>query len=170
MSTERALTPEEGAALEKLYKEQYRNFFNTAISLLGSEQLAYDVIQDTFAEGAKKIDQVMSSPKPGGWLYITMCHLIMHILRMRSRLLTKNIPLEDIPELVTGEEGIEINELNMENKDMQLLARYYLYGYSINEIADELGISVQAARMRIKRAKERLKKDPNIKNLNSFDF
>ena len=170
MSTERTLTPEEGAVLEKLYREQYEHFFKTAASLLGSEHLAYDIVQDTFADAAKNIDQLMSSPRPGGWLYKTMCNLILHAKRMRNRLLTKNISLEDIPELVTGEEGIKINEFDMENKDVQLLVRYYVFGYSINEIAEELKISVPAAKMRIIRAKERLKKDPKIKDLDSFYF
>ena len=40
---------------------------------------------------------------------------------------------------------------------MKLIVNVYLNGYSMQEMADRLGISLGACKMRIKRAKERLK-------------
>ena len=39
-----------------------------------------------------------------------------------------------------------------------LLAKVYCGGYSIREVAQELGISVGACKMRLRRAKDRLRK------------
>lgn len=52
--------------------------------------------------------------------------------------------------------------------DMQLLERYFCCGMSLKELAEEKKISVGAIKMRIKRAKERLRKDEIVKNLKEF--
>lgn len=85
-------------------------------------------------------------------------------------LLARNIPLEKAYHLQANETEHEISELDRSNADMQLMIRYYEYGYSLSEIAAEWGITIGAAKMRIKRAKIRLQNSPEIKNLKNHYF
>lgn len=167
---ERSLSPEENALLEKLHKEQYEHLYKTAVSLLHNPHMANDIVQDTFVYAADHIKEVMDSERPGGWLYKAMTNLIKHAIRTRNMITARNIPLESVHNLSADEKGFEINELDEENDDLQLLKRYYEYGYSMREIGEMYGIKETAAKMRIKRARERLQKDPQIQKLKEFYF
>lgn len=170
MASTRPILPEEWAVLEKCYEAKRKDLYKSARATLQSEHLAEDIVQDTFTYAADHIDSFMESPNPEGWLYKAMGHLIQHALRTRQRLLVRNIPLEDVMDLTTNEDGYEINELDMESEDMQLIARYFAYGWSLAELAEQYGISVSAVKMRINRAKKRLQNDPNIQDLKNFYF
>lgn len=165
MSSMRELTPDEWVILEEIYKSQYTHLYKAALIQLKSPHLAQDIVHDTFLYAAKHIDDVKASKSPGGWLYKTLQHLVLHAIRTRTMLLTRNIPLEKAYHLQANETEHEISELDRSNADMQLMIRYYEYGYSLSEIAAEWGITIGAAKMRIKRAKIRLQNTPEIKDL-----
>lgn len=171
MTSMQPLSPEQQALLDACYEQQYEHLYKTAAVILDNPHLAYDIVQDTFVHASKNIDKFMESSSPGGWLYNALKNQIMHAFRTRSMLLARNVPLEAAYNLPADEEPFEINELDIANNpDLQLLARYFLYGYSISEIADAYRITIGAAKMRIKRARERLQQDPNIKELKNFYF
>ena len=46
----------------------------------------------------------------------------------------------------------------MSDEELRLLIRFYLEGWSQKELAGELGISLNACKKRIQRAKERLRR------------
>ena len=171
MSSPQELSPEEAALIEECYRQQFDHLYKTAAIILGNPHLAYDIVQDTFVHASKNIDDFMKSPSPGGWLYNAMKYQIQHALRTRNMLLARNVPLETAYNLAAGEEQFEINELDIANNtDLQLLTRYFLHGYSLQEIANEYAVTLGAIKMRIKRAKDRLQNDPNIKELKDFYF
>lgn len=170
MSSKRELTPEEWAILEELYQSQYTHLYQTAMIQLKNPHLAQDIVQDTFLHAAEHIDALSASSSPGGWLYRSLQYLILHAIRTRNLLLARNIPLEKAYHLQANETGQEISALDRSNADMQLMIRYYEYGYSLSEIAEEWGITIGAAKMRIKRAKMRLQNSPEIKELKKYYF
>lgn len=171
MSSPRELSPEEWTLLEECYREQYEHLYKTAAASLGNPHLAYDIVQDTFVHAVDCIDDFMKSPKPGGWLYNAMGYLIKHALRTRSMLLANNVSLTKEVVIPTAGDPFTVNELDIANNaDLQLLARYFLHGYSIQEIAGMYNITVGAAKMRITRARKRLQKDPSIRDLKNFYF
>ena len=137
---------------------------------LKNPHLAQDIVQDTFLHAAEHIDALSASSSPGGWLYRSLQYLILHAIRTRNLLLARNIPLEKAYHLQANETGQEISALDRSNADMQLMIRYYEYGYSLSEIAEEWGITIGAAKMRIKRAKMRLQNSPEIKELKKYYF
>lgn len=170
MSSKRELKPEEWAILEELYQSQYTHLYKTAMIQLKNPHLAQDIVQDTFLHAADHIDELSASSSPGGWLYKALQYLILHAIRTQMMLLARNIPLEKAYHLQANETEHEISELDRSNADMQLMIRYYEYGYSLSEIAAEWGITIGAAKMRIKRAKIRLQNSPEIKNLKNHYF
>ena len=170
MSSKRELTPEEWAILETLYQSQYKHLYQTAMIQLKNPHLAQDIVQDTFLHAADHMDALSASSSPGGWLYRALQYLVLHAIRTRNLLLARNIPLEQAYHLQANDTGQEISELDRSSADLQLMIRYYEYGYSLSEIAAEWGITLGAAKMRIKRAKIRLQNSPEIKELKNFYF
>ena len=166
MSSKRELKPEEWAILEELYQSQYTHLYKTAMIQLKNPHLAQDIVQDTFLHAADHIDELSAS----GWLYKALQYLILHAIRTQKMLLARNIPLEKAYHLHSNDAEQEISELDRNNADLQLMIRYYEYGYSLSEIAEEWGITIGAAKMRIKRARARLQNSPEIKELKNFYF
>lgn len=170
MASTRPPSPEEWEALKECYLAQENHLYKTAMAAMQSEHLARDVLQDTLCDAADHIDAFMESKEPAGWLYKKLTNTIKHAKRSQERIMARYVPFEDAPSPDPGVDEMVINELDMENEDLQLLARYLLYGWSIQALADEKGITVDAMKMRINRAKKRLRKDPKIKNLKKFYF
>ena len=170
MALERQLTPEENAFLGECYKQNHTQLYNIAMSSLRNPHLAYDIVQDALAHAAECIEEFMNSESPSGWVRRAMDYRILHALRTRSKLLARNIPLEEAYDLAGDDGDIAINELDTESKDMQLMIRYFEYGYSLQKIADEWNITVGAVKMRIQRAKRRLQNDADVNDLKNFYF
>lgn len=168
MAANRALSPEESTLLEKYFREMQQPLYRAAASYLQSEHLAEDIVQDTFTYAGNHLEKLLESPEPKGWLYEVMKNLCRHATRDRKRIAARTVPLEEAS-LPAGDDGnFEINELDMTNEDMQLMERYFCWGRSLMELAEEKKISVGAVKMRIKRAKERLRKNETVKNLKEF--
>lgn len=168
MAANRVLSPEENALLEEYFRRRHVDLYKAAASYLQNEHLAEDIVQDTFAYAGNNIEKLLESPKPDGWLYKVMMNLCQHAIRDRKRLAARTVPLDEA-NLPAGDDGeFAINELDMSNEDMQLMERYFCYGKSLQELAEEKGISVGAVKMRIRRAKDRLQQDEKVKNLKEF--
>ena len=126
--------------LEKIYMEEVPNMLRYAEILLSSYPLAEDAVQNTFKIALEKIDDVINSPKPVGWIkYIFDYELNM-------------IPVHDALSVETAFWGLDENAI-------YLLKKIYVEGIPYQELAKELNISVSALKMRIKRAKDKLKKE-----------
>ena len=161
MPTISGLSPEESEALEQYYRAEFKRMLRVAGYTLKNDNLAETAVQETFVTAARKIDSLLSSPNPTGWLYNTLNYTIKQIQRERLASLRRYVALDDAPE--PSQDADEPSELDLEtNEDLRLFKRYYIEGYSLKELAAELGISVPALKMRMTRARKRLKNDKNI--------
>ena len=163
------LLPEEKQIIEQFYRQEYESMFKLACYSLNDQNLAEAAVQDAFLIASTKFDKFTSSPNPTGWLYNVLKNNIRELRRERQKILTRFVSLDDVPELSVNIPYIDsINA--KKDADLQLLSRIYVDGYSLREIADELSISVPALKMRINRAKKRLRKNPEIRNLVEFEY
>ena len=163
------LLPEEKQIIEQFYRQEYESMFRLACYSLNDQNLAETAVQDAFLIASTKFDKFTSSPNPTGWLYNVLKNNIRELRRERQKILTRFVSLDDVPELSVNIPYIDsINA--KKDADLQLLSRIYVDGYSLREIADELSISVPALKMRINRAKKRLRKNPKIRNLVEFEY
>ena len=161
MSTISGLSPGESKALEQLYRTESEKMLHIARYSLKSDNLAETAVQETFVTAARKIDALLTSPNPTGWLYTTLNYTIKQIQRERLAALRRFVPLENAPEL--AQNVVEPEGINLEpSDDLRLFYRHYIEGYSLKEIAAELEISVPALKMRMTRARKRLKSDKTI--------
>lgn len=152
-------TPEQDCFIEKLFREEYENLLGFAGNVLRDDNLANVAVQETFLIALRKVDKLIDSPNPTGWLYNTIKNIILHIERDRNYLYKRNISLYDAyPEAVSHQDTYsEIGTEIQQSEEWRLLTEFYVEGYSIKELALKYSISVDACKSRLKRAREKLR-------------
>lgn len=145
--------------LEKIYMEEVPNMLRYAEILLSSYPLTEDAVQNTFKIALEKIDDVINSPKPVGWIKNTLKNEIKQKYREQKKWQKyifdyelNMIPVHDALSVETAFWGLDENAI-------YLLKKIYVEGIPYQELAEELNISVSALKMRIKRTKDKLKKE-----------
>ena len=160
MSREEEKTASALELIRDLYESEYASMYKVAFFTLGDEALAEVAVQETFLTALRFPDKLKNSEKPVGWLYKALRYTIMHIQRDRQRVLKLNISIEELPErsLAFEDSYSVIDDETAQSEDMRLLVEFLCEGYTLQEIANKRGITLGACKMRIKRAKERLRK------------
>ena len=147
--------------LEQMYREMYPTLYAYALRILKDHALAEEAIQDTFCIACAKREQALSNPKPRGWLMLTLKHVMQNMLRAQRK-------VQRLLFLTAGEEqpmeGPELLDVDVlfgdvsDSEDFRLLKRIALDQCTIMELAQDLGISVEACKKRVQRARKRLQK------------
>lgn len=148
-------------AVEKLYKEMYPALRVYALRVMEDAALAEEAIQDAFCIACARRKQFLSSPNPQGWIMLTLKHVMQNMLRTQAKLKTllsleawEGVPA-GTPEMISVD--LLFSDLS-ESEDFQLLKRIALDRCTMLELAEELGISVEACKKRVQRARKRLQK------------
>lgn len=148
--------------LEQMYREMYPTLYAYALRILKDHALAEEAIQDTFCIACAKREQALSNPKPRGWLMLTLKHVMQNMLRSQRKLQRllflaagEEQPTMEAPELLDVD--VLFSDLS-DSEDFRLLKRIALEQCTIVELAQNLGISVEACKKRVQRARKRLQK------------
>ncbi len=164
------------AAYRRFVDQNSANVYNLALKLLGNEQEAEDVLQETFLSAFRAIDRFKARAKLSTWLYRIAYNASLMHLRKRGRMTTLSLdqPLNDEQQADELSERILIDWSTV--PDDQLLtseARHEMdraiaalpeslrsafvlrdvQGLSGAETAEVLGITVQAVKNRLHRAR-----------------
>jgi len=150
---------EENDILKDLYIRNYAKMKLVAKKSLSNLEQAEDVVQDTFLVAQEKIEDLITSPKPEGWLMQTLRNIIGDFYRRQKRLLNiyTSIDNEQIPSKIKVNLHLEY-EGTIDKEDFNLLIWVYCDGLKYDEVAKKLGISLSACKKRIQRAKLNFKK------------
>lgn len=147
--------------IERLYKEMYPALYAYALRVLQNPALAEEAIQEAFCIACAKQGQLLSNPKPQGWIMMTLKHVMQNMLRTQQKL-QRMLSLSDGEELPADKPDLLNVDLLFGNvadsEDFQLLKRVALEQCTMSELAQELGISVEACKKRVQRARKRLQK------------
>ena len=148
--------------LEQMYREMYPTLYAYALRILKDHALAEEAIQDAFCIACAKREQALSNPKPRGWLMLTLKHVMQNMLRSQRKLQRllflaagEEQPTMEAPELLDVD--VLFSDLS-DSEDFRLLKRIALDQCTIVELAQDLGISVEACKKRVQRARKRLQK------------
>ena len=132
--------------------------FGVALSRVGNWADAEDVVQDVFLKSFERLGSLRDARSLGAWL-VTITKNLCHDLMEKRR---REAPL-DHHEIAATAPCIERREahdllwkhiLQLEEEQRELLLLHYFAGRSIKQIAALLGISVEAARKRMQRARQ----------------
>ena len=149
-----SLQTEQTAAMEALFRENFEPLYRYANRLLRSPMLAEEAVQEAFLIAVTKYEEMQSSGNPTGWLYRTVYNVVQNQRRARQR--GSELLLRLLSEQETHADDGVFSDLT-EDEDFRLIRRITLEGYSVRETAEALGITVEACKKRIQRAKARLR-------------
>jgi RNA polymerase sigma-70 factor (ECF subfamily) len=176
----RSLRAGDAEAYRKLVELNSANVYNVALKLLGDEREAEDVLQETFLSAFEALDRFEGRSRLSTWLYRIAYNASLMRLRKRKQMLTFSLdqPLHeedgDAPsvsrhlvdwstlpeELLLTAEAREVMDRAIAELPEALRSTFILrdvQGLSGAETADILGISVQAVKNRLHRARLQLR-------------
>ncbi len=148
--------------IEKLYLQMYDMLFVYAKSILETDALAEEAVQDTFVIACRKPDDLLGNPNPAGWLVNTLKYVISNTVRSQNtakRILSEfcAVNYRELTEM-NDEQKLELLYENLAYKEeFMLLREMAIEGRSYGEMAQSRGISIEACRKRVQRAREYLK-------------
>lgn len=135
--------------------------YRLAFSYMKHKEDAEDVVQEVFTKYMCGFHLPVSREHEKAWFVrvtINQCHDALRKRNYRS-----HSSLDDVIEVAVedddtmGEVFVALQNLPEKYKDVVIL--HYLEGYSVEEVAKLLGLSVSAVKMRLKRSREFLRNE-----------
>ena len=153
-------TLEQKEIIDKLYREHRAAFLRYAKHRLGSDTAAEIAVQDAFVTALNKPEELLASQSHVGWIYRVIDNKIMHMIRDKTAMMSHfgGYIDHDFPQAATVDYYSVIDDSTLASEEYRLLKRFYADGYRLKEIAAEQGLSLGACKMKIKRAREKLRK------------
>lgn len=157
------MNDQQSKQIECLYIQMYNMLYEYARSVLGNEMQAEEAIQEVFRIACQKPADVCESINPQGWMVLTLKHVILNMGRsqfIETRALAKYTSLNpDIASVLPTQIEVELlyNDI-ADTEEFHILKEMTIDGLSYPELAKKRGISIEACRKRMQRAKEFLRK------------
>ena len=147
--------------LEQLYRSMYAPLLRYAqYALEGDALLAEEAVQEAFATAWRRIDVLMASPNPQGWMMETLKHVIQATRRSRDRARWAAQAAEEAGEVAaTDEENLDTIYGDLVGQGAyELMKEYALEHQTVDELARARGLSREACKKQLQRARKKLKK------------
>lgn len=149
--------------LEQLYREMYPLLLRYAQSALaGDVMLAEEAVQETFAIAWTKMDALRASANPRGWTMETLKRVIQNTRRSRDKAqrAAMAVAMAGVGEVArTDETRVDVLYGDLAGQEgYELMKEYALEEHTVEELARERGISQEACKKRLQRARTQLKK------------
>ena len=142
--------------LEELVTRYENTLFRTALAILGDVPEAEDAVQDAFVRYLEKRPAFRDAGHERAWLLKVTANGCKSRLRARRR--HPWVELLDVYPAPDGDSR-EVLEavLALPPKQRAAVHLHYYEGYSVREIAEVLGVTVSAVKMRMKRGRDALR-------------
>jgi RNA polymerase sigma-70 factor, ECF subfamily len=156
----------EPEAFEELVEQTHRQVYTLAYRLTGDRHEAEDVAQEAYLRVHRSLRGFRGDARFETWLYRVVANTAMTHLRRRGRfgdllaegqdLLVLNPPARQTDEAL-GEDEVKraLRDLPLGQRTVVVLKD--IYGFSCREIAEHVGASEGAVKVRLHRARRRLK-------------
>lgn len=156
-----AVDIEQHELIEHLFLEIYEKLLAYARCSLPEDGLAEEAVQETFRIACQRPESLQASSNPKGWLMNTLKNTISNIKHNRAtaaKVLASYQP--DRGQNAFSEDEICLSALYedlADTEDFKILREYAIEGRSHYEMAMARGITVDACKKRLQRAKENLR-------------
>ena len=161
------MTVEQNRMIEGLYLEMFDKMMAYARCSFDSESLAEEAVQETFRIACQKPAQLCQSINPRGWLVQTLKYTIcnMQSSQATAKKLVEKYLAKQSKDSTFSEDRVSLHILYEDvahTEEFQLLVETAVEGRSHLEMANSRGISLDACKKRVQRAKETLRKKLNV--------
>lgn len=139
------------------YNDIYRFIYSYTLNIPETK----DILQETFLKFYKNISKLPDDDiQIKKWLIKVASNQSKDYFKSKWKSIT-SLSYKDIPSQNTTEENLSVFNtlLKLNSKYRVPIYLYYYEGYSINEIASILNISVSATKMRLSNAKKKIQKE-----------
>lgn len=131
--------------------------YKICIVILCNEQDVQDAVQDTFCRYLEKGPDFCDEEHEKAWLIRVATNICRDMIRFRIR--HPKVCIDELENFLAAPEDRETLKefLELPAKQKTVIYLHYVEGYRIREIADILGITEGAVKMRLKRGKEEVR-------------
>jgi len=151
-------------ALEELVRQTHRRVYGLAFRLVGDRFEAEDVTQEAYLRMFRGLAGFREEARFETWMHRIVTNAAINQLRRRGRfgeLLTDealDVPVPDrAEELAVSHDALERGLAALPSGQRSVLVLKDVYGLSCREIGEELGIEEGAVKVRLHRARKKLK-------------
>ena len=161
---------EQDIFLEQLYRAHFHELEVHAYGFLGRWDLANIAAQDAFHTAWIRIEAVMASPNPVGWMKNTVRNTCYNMVRSQNRYLKLFLSLEALPpdaepsstDYSQSSDLLQEIEDSLSPQEYALLKAIFIDGRSYLDLAEKLGISMWACRKRVERIIKKIRRKNNL--------
>ena len=157
------MQPKQDEFIEQLYYEFFHELELYAYAMLRDRDLAPCAVQEAFHTACQKIDEIMASPNPHGWMKLTVRNICLNMLKRRSKELQLVMSMEDMytepidPRQPIREfEMIESCRKLVSPEEFAMVKAVVLDHITYVELAEEHGITMWACYKRVERALKKM--------------
>ena len=158
------------AAFDEIVRRTYRDVYTLAVRLMGDREDASDVAQDVYIRAFRGLRRFRGDAAIGTWLYRITSNCASTSMRRRAR--HRHEPLDAELTVVDGRpesdpvlgaeatlarDEVETAVAELPARLRAVLVLRDVYDFSHREIAEQLGITESAAKVRLHRARKRLR-------------
>ena len=158
------------AAFDELVRRTYVDTYTLALRLTAHEEDARDVVQESYLRAWKGLDRFRGDAQFSTWMYRITANAAYTSVKRRKRTRSESLDaIDDVVELHPEAQPAEAAETQallaklsgaleqLPPKLRVLVVLKDVYGLSHEEIGEELGISVAAAKVRLHRGRRKLR-------------
>ena len=150
-----------------LYNRYYDKVYRKCLSFSKDPDIAQDMAQDVLLKVYSQLSKFKGTSRFSTWLYAITYNYCVEYYRKNNRFMT--VDIQEGPEMAEADDsheqellGARSNQLKkaleqIPTEDRMILVKKYQGGISIRELMDQLGISESAVKMRLSRARKRIK-------------
>ena len=167
LAAEAAREGSDGVAFVALVERFRQRVWRICFRLLGNEQDANDAAQEVFLRLFTNRTKFEGRSKYATWVHAIAVRTCLTIRRGRGRRRQHEDTASDEqweqqqPRQEPGRPGLALDLMHMlevlDEEDRAMLILKYAEGYDYEELAEIFGLSVSACKMRLSRAREKLK-------------
>jgi len=147
-------------AVEELFVLHQRRVGGYLAQMVDDRSLAEDLLQDSFHDALRSRTQLSEVRNPEAWLYGIARNRALQALRRRRRFDRVLRRLRDrLAPTSEDDEVVAIRDLltrHLRPEDRALVLLRYLHDFDANELAEMTGLTADAVRQRLSRARARL--------------
>jgi RNA polymerase sigma-70 factor (ECF subfamily) len=162
--------PESLESFEAFFREHERAIFTYLYRVTGDEQTAYDLSQETFVRAWQRYERIRGYERPAAWLFHVATNLALNERRNRASAIRNAAALDAEHEPATSDNAWRRAERAAERdairealaalpaRQRAALVLREVQGFSGEEVAAALGVSLAAAKMLLSRAREQFRR------------
>lgn len=153
------MNEEKESEINRILQAYGNMLYRTAYLLLGNPHDVQDALQETLLRYMEKAPAFVSGDHEKAWLLRVTANCCKDLLRFQKR--HSHLDLDGLKEQLPAskEQSLMLELYALPAKWKSALILHYFEGYSVREIGTILGITEAAAKKRLQRAREALKRE-----------